>query len=98
MESWAGPVNKATVELHFSVAGYGGLCLPFSGITEYLRGLVPVYECLIYIAGVRLLMVYSTWLAGGIPEIFNYVAAGKYRIGYETICGWQVGLMRHLTM
>ena len=27
-----------TIELNFSVAGYGGLHLPFSGITQYLRG------------------------------------------------------------
>ena len=33
-----------TIELHFSVAGYGGFHLPFSGIAQYLRGLVFVYE------------------------------------------------------
>ena len=47
-----------TIELHFSVAGYGGLHLPFSGITQYLRGLVSVYERPI-IAGVRILIVSS---------------------------------------
>ena len=49
-----------TIELHFSVAGYGGLHLPFSGITQYLRGLVSVYERPI-IAGVRILIVSSTY-------------------------------------
>ena len=34
--------------------------IPFCGITEYLCGLVSVYECLI-IAGVRVLIVYSTF-------------------------------------
>ena len=48
-----------TLELHFSVAGYGGLRLPFRGITEYLRGLVSVYERPI-IAGIRALIVSST--------------------------------------
>ena len=47
-----------TLELHFSVAGYGGLRLPFRGKTEYLRGLVSVYERPI-IAGVRVLIVCS---------------------------------------
>ena len=47
------------LELHFSVAGYGGLRLPFRGITEYLRGLVSVYERPI-MAGVRILIVSST--------------------------------------
>ena len=47
-----------TLQLHFSVAGYGRLRLSFHGITEYLRGLVSVYERPI-IAGVQLLMVYS---------------------------------------
>ena len=48
------PLHKRglTIELHFSVAGYGGRHLPFSGITQYLRGLVSVYERPI-IAGVR---------------------------------------------
>ena len=50
------------IELHFSVAGYGGLHLPFSGITQYLRGLVSVYERPI-IAGVRILIISSIpWL------------------------------------
>ena len=40
------------LELHFSVAGYGGICLSFRGITEYLRDLVSVYERPI-IAGIR---------------------------------------------
>ena len=48
-----------TLEPHFSVAGYGGPRLPFRGITEYLCGLVSVYERPI-IAGVRVLIVYST--------------------------------------
>ena len=42
-----------------SIAGYGGLRLSFHGITQYLRSLVFVYERPI-IAGVQLLMVYST--------------------------------------
>ena len=46
------------IELHFSVVGYGGLHIPFSGITQYLRGLVSMYERLI-IAGVRILIVSS---------------------------------------
>ena len=36
---------------------HGGLCLSFRGITEYLRGLVLVYEPPIFV-GVQLLMVY----------------------------------------
>ena len=48
-----------TIELHFLVAEYGGLHLPFRGITQYLRGLASVYERLI-IAGVRILIVSST--------------------------------------
>ena len=48
-----------TLELHFLVTGYGGLRLPFHDITQYLCGLVTVYERPI-IAGVHLLMVYST--------------------------------------
>ena len=46
------------LELHLSVAGYGGLSLPFRGITGYLHGLVSVYERPI-IAGGRVLMAYS---------------------------------------
>ena len=42
----------------FLVAGYGRLHLPFSGITQYLRGLVSLYERPI-IAGVRILIVSS---------------------------------------
>ena len=48
-----------TTELHFSVAGYGGLHLPFSGITQYLRTVDSVYDPPI-IAGVRILIVSST--------------------------------------
>ena len=44
------------LELHFSVAGYGGLRLPFRG---YLHGLVSVYKRPI-IAGGRVWMAYST--------------------------------------
>ena len=51
--------RRLTIELHFSVAGYGGLHLPFSGITQYLRGLVFVYERPI-IAGVRTSITSST--------------------------------------
>ena len=47
-----------TIELHFSVAGYGGLHLQFSGIIQCLRGLVSVYERLI-VAGDRILIVSS---------------------------------------
>ena len=47
-----------TIELHFLVAGYGGLHLLFSGITQYLRVLVFVYERPI-IVGVRILIVSS---------------------------------------
>ena len=43
-----------------SAAGYSGLCLPFRGITEYLYGLLSVYEHPI-IAGVRVLIIYSTY-------------------------------------
>ena len=48
-----------TLKLHFSVAGYGGLHLPFHGITGYLHGLVSTYERPI-IAGGRVWMAYST--------------------------------------
>ena len=48
------------LELHLSVAGYGGLSLPFHGITGYLHGLVSVYERPI-IGGGRVLVAYSTW-------------------------------------
>ena len=51
-----------TIELHFSVAGYGGLHLPFSGTTQYLRSLVSVYERPI-IAGVWIWIVSSTYTA-----------------------------------
>ena len=51
--------RELTIELHFSVAGYGGLKLPFNGITQYLRGLVSMYERLI-ITGVRILIVSTT--------------------------------------
>ena len=37
--------RRLTIELHVSVTGYGGVHFPFSGITQYLRGLVSVYEC-----------------------------------------------------
>ena len=59
-----------TLELHFSVArtGYGGLRVPFYGITEYLRSLVSVYERPI-ITGVRLLMVYSKCPEYRYPQI-----------------------------
>ena len=49
------------IKLRFSVTGYGGLHLPFSGITHYLRGLVSAYEHTI-IAGVRILIVSSSML------------------------------------
>ena len=54
------PLIGLTLELHFSVGRYTGLRLPFRGITEYLHGLVS-YECPI-IAGVRVLIVYSTYV------------------------------------
>ena len=38
------PIAQATLELHFSVARYGGLRLSFHDITEYLRGLVSLYD------------------------------------------------------
>ena len=47
------------LELHFSVAGYGGLRLPFRGITGYLHGSVSVYKCQIIASG-RVWMAYST--------------------------------------
>ena len=49
------------IKLRFSVTGYGGLHLPFSGITQYLHSLVSVYERTI-IAGVRMLIVSSNML------------------------------------
>ena len=54
------PVRRGlTLELHFLVTRYGGLCLPFRGITRYLHGLVSLYECPI-IAGRQVWMAYST--------------------------------------
>ena len=53
-----------TLELHFSVAGCGRFRLPFRGTTEYMRGLVSVYECPI-IAGVRVLIVSSRLISRG---------------------------------
>ena len=44
---------ELTLELHFFVAGYSGLRLPFRGIAEYLCSLVSVYNCLI-ITGIHM--------------------------------------------
>ena len=58
------------LELHFSVARYGRLRLPFRGITGYLDGLVSVYEHPI-IAGGRVWMAYSSrrgQLNNGVPH------------------------------
>jgi len=54
-------MRRLTLELHFLVARYGGLRLPFRGITGYLHGLVSVNERPI-IAGGRVWMAYSTEL------------------------------------
>ena len=51
--------QRMAERVRVSVAGYGGLRLSFHGITEYLHGLVSVYERPI-IVGVQLLMVYSS--------------------------------------
>ena len=69
------PIAQATLELHFSVTGYGGLRLSFRAITKYLRGLVSVYERPI-IAGVQLVMVYSSYLRA------SYLATVACTIGY----------------
>ena len=69
------PLHKRglTIELHFSVAGYGGLHLPFHGITQYLRGLyiVSVYECPI-IAGVRTSITSSTF--ANTPHLHAFIS------------------------
>ena len=52
------PLAQAGIDDRAPFFRYGGLHLPFSGITQ--RGLVSVYERPI-IAGVRILIVSSTW-------------------------------------
>ena len=49
-----------TIELHFSVAGYAGLHLPFSGVTQYLRCLVAVYERPIFAVSEYLIVSFIT--------------------------------------
>ena len=66
-----------TLELHFSVAGYGGHRLPFHGITVYLHGLVSVFKRPI-VAGSRVWTVH-------VPILCYFLASFHIciRVAYE---------------